>query len=152
MASTPPTQPRGETASESADGISAAAALLGTGSSSVSPSATGATIATEENSALQSPAPSAERGPHRVSLSSLQSLGSAIQPGGDRIPSTGTSSVAGSFKSSMDDAAKNPAAFAQMLGSNTESAQVSGTDTPSLTTTASSIVGSPSMHNYLHSF
>ncbi|PGH22981.1 hypothetical protein AJ80_02896 [Polytolypa hystricis UAMH7299] len=47
--------------------------------------------------------------PSRISISSAYSLGSTVHSGtGERIPSTGTSSVAGSFKSSMDEASRHP--------------------------------------------
>ncbi|PGH17534.1 hypothetical protein AJ79_01134 [Helicocarpus griseus UAMH5409] len=84
---------------------------------------------------------SSERDSHRVSFSSLYSLGSTIYSGtGDRIPSTGTSSLAGSVKGSMDEASRNLSGLA-LAGQNTiESSLVT---TPTLETAISTAASPP---------
>ncbi|OJD22741.1 hypothetical protein ACJ73_05911 [Blastomyces percursus] len=77
------------------------------------------------------------RDSHRVSFSSLYSLGSTIYSAtGDRIPSTGTSSVAGSIKGGMEGTAvRNPSGLLG-LGNGVEIAAAG--DSTNLPTTASS--------------
>ncbi|OAX78775.1 hypothetical protein ACJ72_06917 [Emergomyces africanus] len=83
------------------------------------------------------------RDSHRVSFSSLYSLGSTIYSAtGDRIPSTGTSSVAGSIKSSMDDTAARNFSGGSLGGpsnnNNLESPFLPSTATPPPPLTADS--------------
>ncbi|OJD14391.1 hypothetical protein AJ78_05266 [Emergomyces pasteurianus Ep9510] len=84
------------------------------------------------------------RDSHRVSFSSLYSLGSTIYSAtGDRIPSTGTSSVAGSVKSGVEDAtARN---FSGSLGGHSNSMEpfLSSTATPPVTADSTNSTSPP---------
>ncbi|KLJ08605.1 hypothetical protein EMPG_15961, partial [Blastomyces silverae] len=77
------------------------------------------------------------RDSHRVSFSSLYSLGSTIYSAtGDRVPSTGTSSVAGSIKGGMEGTVVRNSSGLLSLGNGMETAAAGDSTIPP--TTASS--------------